>query len=1122
MSESDKRVSDPDICCEPHHASDEEEAVVKVDACTRCVSIKNCTLLLCGTCIAATAALCVGLAVHSSDQALQARRQQFNEANSAFTVTSLGSLERLSSDFVDSLTQAQSDALQAKLSEFALQAKVVRDDIITWPSRGISDENPEDFFSSLSLSTWSVIANSLDFGPTGNQASPMGIGLAHRNGHYFWMHDDPFQPENSSLSLLSVQQVSTTEGHRGEAALYTGELNQTYCCAEPDCAQVGRCPVRGKSVTDFFFWDLGMSRLQPRELRWTPLFMTASTDPREPLGNTVALGVVCSWVHLARESERVGVIMAGMSVEALTRSVGEIARGAAPGSKIRMFTVVHEEWLYTSMSPGEAAAQDIKDQKGLLTSASHGEAYYSYESADCPGCDLRWPRADWNATDPIIQGIAEVAQGNYGTFNETRQIWAKVERGGVLNSEQNFVRSAKVFTEGVDWWLVTSIDRAYVLGSVENIIGEAETVAKAGKDDVDSRLEEDRNVLYIAVVAVAVALVLASVIFVLRVSTPLSRLLVEMQLVSQMDVDKVDVTRPLSGLAEVRSMERSFRKMIDNLREFRKYMPASILDNDTHDDELEGRISAVPAPDGNVTLVFTDIRGSTSLWETVTSAMAQALKLHNSIVRKAIADHGGYEVKTVGDAFFVVFPTPESACRFGIEVQAELCRADWPRELGESGLPQVRASKLPSGQWLWNGIRVRIGIHCGECELEFNPTTGRADYFGPPVNIAARLEAAGAGGFTGVSDTVVEAVGGESALRAMGAGIVPLGMKDLKGVGRKIPLTGLVPKGLEGRVEILDQNGVEIKDKKAEKKTSSTRATKTRVLDRLRTALTAVRGTVAQVSTPLEWQDGGTVDHILEQANQHISATELAAERTEGLLQHCTGSQLLVTWNAGRRCANTQDQSSVFVTLLYRRWMHNTHLNGPTCGLSSGTLLCGNLGGQAQGARRFATVVGGAVELAAALALYARDWATRALISNLDRSPMPRSFARPLVKWQVKEWDTSIVVVYELDVDGLQNHDDTVSSPDEEDEAPWVSTTYCQAFDEGDTEHLKMLALKRPTDSVLQRVAAGTLDPIPAWWLSCGLNVPDEKARQRNRASGSSLAEQGGTSPLQSPPELQA
>ena len=140
------------------------------------------------------------------------------------------------------------------------------------------------------------------------------------------------------------------------------------------------------------------------------------------------------------------------------------------------------------------------------------------------------------------------------------------------------------------------------------------------------------------------------------------------------------------------------------------------------------------APTGNVTLVFTDIEGSTRLWERYGDAFKASLDAHNQIIRKALSAHHGYEVKTEGDAFFAVFSKPVEAALFSLDVQRELS-----------------AIRL-SGD---DAVRVRIGLHSGEPLVEFD-AQGKADYFGPAVNRAARISAAGHGGQTLMSGAMAE------------------------------------------------------------------------------------------------------------------------------------------------------------------------------------------------------------------------------------------------------------------------------------------------------------------------------------------------------------------------------
>src|SRR5205823_11405345 len=111
-------------------------------------------------------------------------------------------------------------------------------------------------------------------------------------------------------------------------------------------------------------------------------------------------------------------------------------------------------------------------------------------------------------------------------------------------------------------------------------------------------------------------------------------------------------------------------------------------------------------------------------WERFGERFGEALQIHDRLVRAAISRFNGFEVKTVGDAFMVACANASDAVHCALEIQ---------RALAEAGEDQA----------VWNevgGVRVRIGIHTGEPAFRDN------DYFGPPVNRAARICDAGHGG----------------------------------------------------------------------------------------------------------------------------------------------------------------------------------------------------------------------------------------------------------------------------------------------------------------------------------------------------------------------------------------
>ena len=128
---------------------------------------------------------------------------------------------------------------------------------------------------------------------------------------------------------------------------------------------------------------------------------------------------------------------------------------------------------------------------------------------------------------------------------------------------------------------------------------------------------------------------------------------------------------------------------------------------------------ATSPPTGTVAILFTDIEGSTKLWERHPEAMQTALARHDEILRVAIEQHGGYVFKTVGDAFCSVFPTAPDALKAALESQRRLLSSEWDET---------------------EPLRVRMALHVGVAEERDR------DYFGPPVNRVARLMSAAHGG----------------------------------------------------------------------------------------------------------------------------------------------------------------------------------------------------------------------------------------------------------------------------------------------------------------------------------------------------------------------------------------
>jgi class 3 adenylate cyclase len=136
-------------------------------------------------------------------------------------------------------------------------------------------------------------------------------------------------------------------------------------------------------------------------------------------------------------------------------------------------------------------------------------------------------------------------------------------------------------------------------------------------------------------------------------------------------------------------------------------------------------------PSGTVTFLFTDIEGSTSLWESAPEAMRTALERHDAVLRSAINAHGGHVFSTGGDGLAAVFARSADAMAAASQAQAALTAEAWP-------------SDAP--------VRVRMAVHTGEA-IERD-----GDYFGPAVNRAARLMGMGHGGQVLVSHATEQLV----------------------------------------------------------------------------------------------------------------------------------------------------------------------------------------------------------------------------------------------------------------------------------------------------------------------------------------------------------------------------
>eukprot|EP01062_Namystynia_karyoxenos_P080117 TRINITY_DN8580_c0_g1_i1.p1 TRINITY_DN8580_c0_g1~~TRINITY_DN8580_c0_g1_i1.p1 ORF type:complete len:898 (+),score=158.80 TRINITY_DN8580_c0_g1_i1:328-2694(+) len=456
----------------------------------------------------------------------------------------------------------------------------------------------------------------------------------------------------------------------------------------------------------------------------------------------------------------------------------------------------------------------------------------------------------------------------------------------------------------------------------------------------------------------------------------------------------------------------SYERLLNNLDSYRVFLPDSLLypERGTADASVLSPASVHPpvrSPPGEgegegvaeVAVCFTDIQSSTELWEASPQGMYDGLNLHNDVMRLAYAAHNGYEVKTIGDSFMVAFDTAVDALGFGLDAQLGLLRQQWPEELLAHRL--CKRIVGPAGAAVWGGLRVRVGVQSGPTRVERNPVTKRADYFGHTVNTAARLESVlRFGGLIATSASVVEALSPHM-LEALGSPVVhSTGPRQLKGVKDKFDVFALVPQSLAARLDSfrdeenpslgvpLGSAGWPVEANSRSFSRSARRSAGALSLSQESSACTSSGGgalssppTLPQRS-PQSPQQRRTsrsridlrlhqcsatcaaarvslrnIEPVAERHPHFVAAAALAADRTQGVVDAVVSACVFVSWNTSRRCADHAASCRGFIGSSFRAPCH--------LGAASGGLLRGSL---AAGRRSFATIVGGSVDFAAALA----------------------------------------------------------------------------------------------------------------------------------------------------------
>jgi DNA-binding NarL/FixJ family response regulator/class 3 adenylate cyclase len=197
-------------------------------------------------------------------------------------------------------------------------------------------------------------------------------------------------------------------------------------------------------------------------------------------------------------------------------------------------------------------------------------------------------------------------------------------------------------------------------------------------------------------------------------------------------------------------------------------------------------------PDGTVTLVFTDVEGSTQLVRQLGDAYAQLLGDHRRLLREAVEEAEGHVVDHRGDEFFMVFDDPCRAAEAVTSVQRALATHPWPEGVE---------------------LRVRVGLHTG------NPTFRDDAYYGLDVHRAARIAQAGSGGQILLSQQTRDALDRTFELEDLGEHELPglveperLFQLTVPGLPSRFPPLSTARKGFRGMRIVLADDSVLLRE----------------------------------------------------------------------------------------------------------------------------------------------------------------------------------------------------------------------------------------------------------------------------------------------------------------------
>jgi len=243
------------------------------------------------------------------------------------------------------------------------------------------------------------------------------------------------------------------------------------------------------------------------------------------------------------------------------------------------------------------------------------------------------------------------------------------------------------------------------------------------------------------------------------------------------------------------------------------WSPDGIIEESTDSDvdsESLGEQPTLPPKGAIVAMLFTDIEKSTMMQKEFLRGYDFMQDRHDKCLEDAIYKFNGYVVNKVGDLYFAVFSSANEAIQAACMLQENLFNAVWPGYFTKNKAILSKFAGTPDR--LFNGIRVRVGVHIAECGADVNPYDGApesmickpnivlsVDYQGNAVSMAERIMDMGAGGQILITGAVHKAAEEFLSSNESKFHITDHGVQKIKGL-RDIQVFEVQPDSLSGRL----------------------------------------------------------------------------------------------------------------------------------------------------------------------------------------------------------------------------------------------------------------------------------------------------------------------------------